>query len=305
MRIGLVLPTYFPTATVEGIRETALLGEQAGFDSLWTTDHVMVAKGAPIQYESIFESLSLLPFVAALTSRVRLGVSVLIVTMRPPVLVAKEAASIDRICGGRLVLGVAAGWSEPEFGYLGADFKTRGTRCDEAIRILRSLWSDPSAPFSGPTVRFEGHSFGPAPVQPGGPPIWVGGDSDAALRRAAWLGDAWHGGSSMSALDTFAEAAAKIREMQGERSVELTLRARFGEQGGAISVPEGPVGWPGRRQWVIGGSADQVVDHLGSLERLGCSEVVLCFWEGHLAQHLRRAEWFAANVLPQLKGPVA
>ena len=112
MKFGVCLPNYRLSATPDGIRETAILAEELGFDSVWTTDHVMVAKGSPERYDLIFEALSVLAWVAGLTTRVRLGVSVLIITQRNAVLVAKEVATIDGLSNGRVILGLRAGWSE-------------------------------------------------------------------------------------------------------------------------------------------------------------------------------------------------
>src|SRR5689334_14474856 len=127
MKFGLILPTNLPQASVEGIRQAAQLAEELGYDSVWTTDHVMMSRAAPTPpYHSIFEALSTMAWLAGFTKKVKIGVSVLVLAQRQPVVVAKELATIDRLSGGRVVLGVGTGWHEPEFEYLNVDFHKRG-----------------------------------------------------------------------------------------------------------------------------------------------------------------------------------
>src|SRR5579862_1841754 len=116
MRFGLILPTNLPQATADGIRQAAQLAEELGYESVWTTDHVMVSRGAVAPYHSIFEALTTMAWLAGLTSRVKIGVSVLVLPQRNPVIVAKEVATIDQLSGGRLILGIGTGWHEEEFG---------------------------------------------------------------------------------------------------------------------------------------------------------------------------------------------
>ncbi|GAB4460473.1 MAG: hypothetical protein Kow00120_28140 [Anaerolineae bacterium] len=226
-QFGLILPNYdSPANTPAGLRAAAQAAEAAGFDSVWTTDHVLVPdveRAAP--YKRLTEALMTLGYLAGLTERVRLGTSVIVLPMRNPVLLAKQVAALDYLSGGRVTLGVGVGWNATEYGYLNADFKRRGRRADEYIQAMRALWqSGEYAEFHGETVSFSGAVFNPKPVQPGGPPIWIGGVSDAALRRAATFGDGWQPSGGIEP-EGIADAVSRLRQMAGQR--RLTISARF------------------------------------------------------------------------------
>jgi probable F420-dependent oxidoreductase len=169
----------------EHFRDVARLAEEAGFDSLWAGEH--------ISFENpILDVTVALASFAAVTSRIAVGAGVVLLPLRPPALVAKEFASLDYISGGRVVLGVGVGGEGPkDFEAVGVSAGERGARTDEAMLALRELFSRSPASFAGRFSRFEGISIEPRPAQPGGPPLWVGGRSPAALARAGRLGDGW------------------------------------------------------------------------------------------------------------------
>jgi len=159
--------------------------EALGFDSLWCGDHILF--NIPL-----YESLTLLSFYAAHTKRIRVGTCVYLLALRHPTVVAKITATLDALSGGRLIFGVGVGGEIPkEFEACGIPHTERGARVNEGIEVLRTLWTQAPASFSGRFVKFEGVSIDPKPAQPGGPPIWIGGRSDAALQRAGRLGDGW------------------------------------------------------------------------------------------------------------------
>jgi probable F420-dependent oxidoreductase len=174
MQFGVALPHFSRLASREAVLTTAREAEALGYDSVWTTDHVLMAANQPEPYGTILEASITLTYVAAVTERVRLGTSVIVLPQREPVLVAKQAATLDVLSNGRLILGVGAGWNEREFGFLGASFHDRGRRLDEYIQALRVLWSAPDPHFAGQFVRFGEVSFQPRPIQPGGPPDLAG-----------------------------------------------------------------------------------------------------------------------------------
>lgn len=159
--------------------------EALGFDSLWVTDHISFQN-------PILEAVVALSAVAAWTERVALGTGVLLLPLRHPSLVAKQIASLDELSGGRVILGVGVGGEgAKDFEAVGVARPERGSRCDEAIRVLRALWTERPASHRGRHFHFEDVTIDPPPRQPGGPPLWIGGRSPAALRRAAQLGDGW------------------------------------------------------------------------------------------------------------------
>ena len=159
--------------------------EALGFESLWTGDHVSF-------HLPLYESLTLLASYASITTRIRIGSAVYLLALRHPTIVAKITATLDVLSGGRFVFGVGVGGENPkEFEASGVPHRERGARVDEGIEVLRALWRDTPATFKGRFTSFDAVSIDPKPVQPGGPPIWVGGRSDAALARAGRIGDGW------------------------------------------------------------------------------------------------------------------
>jgi probable F420-dependent oxidoreductase len=166
------------------LRELAQAAEELGYDSIWAGDH--------ISYRNpILDIVVALATFAAATERIKIGTAILLLPLRHPSVVAKEFASLDHVSGGRVILGVGVGGeSTKDFEAVGVDPRERGARTDEAMRALRGLFRG-RASFSGRFFSFEDVEIEPGPAQPGGPPLWVGGRSPAAIRRAASLGDGW------------------------------------------------------------------------------------------------------------------
>jgi probable F420-dependent oxidoreductase len=191
VRIGLNLPNYGPLGTRDAVTTIAERAEALGYTSLWTSDHVLLPTSEPEPFGHLLESLTTLTWVAAHTRTIRLATGILVLPQRDPVLVAKQAATLHHLSGGRLTLGVAAGWVEREYAFLRADFRHRGELEDEYIGALRALFEHDHPAFHGAHIAFEDALFSPRPTSP--LPIVIGGDGPAALRRAADLGDGWHG----------------------------------------------------------------------------------------------------------------
>jgi probable F420-dependent oxidoreductase len=196
--------------------------EELGFKGVMALDHLLVPREIGHRYTEVIEPLVLLGYIAGRTRSLRLGVSVIVVPMRNPFVIAKQAATLDQLSAGRFIMGVGVGWSEGEFRNVGADFHTRGARTDEAVRLFRHLWSGSQEPFEGRFYGYEDGLFGPLPPQRDKLPILVGGNSDAALRRAARLGDIWQ--STAIGVDEFAARAEKLRGMAGDRQLEMGAR---------------------------------------------------------------------------------
>src|SRR6266704_981800 len=183
--------------------------ERAGFDSVWTGDHVSF-------HNPLYESLTLLASYASITSRLKLGTGVYLLALRQPAIAAKITSTLDVLSGGRLIFGVGVGGENPkEFELCGVPHAERGARVSEAIDVVRTLWRDTPATFKGRFTNFEGVSIDPKPVQKPGPPIWIGGRSQAALARAGRQGDGWI--SYVVQAERFAQSAARIRE-EAERA---------------------------------------------------------------------------------------
>ena len=296
MRFGVVLPTYPAGATVEGIARVAQEAERLGFASVWTTDHVIMPPDRAGPYREIFEPLLTLAYVAGLTDQVGLGISVIVVPQRNGIVLAKELATLDRLCHGRLIVGVGAGWNEDEFRMLGAGdrFGRRGAHLDETLRLWHHLWTSPETPFRGRFYDLPAAAFGPLPVQPGGPPIWVGGSSEAARRRSGRVGAAWHP-VGISAEDVRAQAELVVRSAAGAGrqppEIAPRLPIRFGESAGAVAI--GPM-------QSIHGTPAQATERLAEYARVGVSEIVCLFGSADGDVVVEQMGLFAEEVMPSL-----
>jgi probable F420-dependent oxidoreductase len=296
VRFGVVLPTYPAGATVAGIIQVAQAAERLGFVSVWTTDHVVLPQGESFPYDEIFEPLLTLAMLAPLTNTVKLGVSVIVVPQRNGVVLAKELATLDQLCGGRLIAGVGAGWSEDEFRMLGvADrFPRRGAYLDETIRLWRHLWTTPGEPFRGEFYDLPAVDFGPLPVQGGDLPIWVGGSSAGARRRAGAFGAAWHPVGDSA--ESIAEQAGLVREAAGAAGrpmpeIAIRLPIQFGSSGEAMSAG---------RMRAIAGSPEDVASQLRVYADAGVSEIDCFFNSPDADVVVERMETFAHEVMPAL-----
>jgi probable F420-dependent oxidoreductase len=238
-RVGSRIPSTGEDAVRPGISAFASAAEAAGASSLWVADHVVMTReiGSRYPYSRTgrlggppdrpwFEALTACAWAAASTTTAAVGTAVLVLPQRHPIEVAKVAATIDALSGGRMLLGVGAGWYREEFEALGADFATRGPRLDEAIDVLRACWTGAPEPYEGDHYRLpEGLLCYPRPASPGGVPVLVGGMSRPALRRAATLGDGWLAHAVLAELDVDALCAALATVRAGRPAGRGPLRA--------------------------------------------------------------------------------
>jgi probable F420-dependent oxidoreductase len=208
MRFGIAVPNYGPLASADNLLRLARRAESLGVDSLWVADHLVAPLGVDSVYpfdrspdpkpgnmgviEQFYEPLTTLAFVAGATRHIRLGVSVYVMPYRNPVVTAKIVATLDALSEGRVIFGVGVGWLREEFTALGQDARHRGKVTDEYLEVCRRLWRDDVASFTGRHYTLPPVRTGPKPVQRPWPPIWIGGNSDAAVARAIALGDGLH-----------------------------------------------------------------------------------------------------------------
>jgi probable F420-dependent oxidoreductase len=195
--------------------------EDWGFESVWSGDHISF-------HNPIWESLTLLASYASITSRIKLGTAVYLLALRSPAVAAKTSATLDVLSGGRLIFGVGVGGENPkEFEVCGVPHRERGARVTEAIEVVRALWRDTPASFHGRFTRFDQVSLDPKPIQRPGPPVWIGGRSEAALARAARQGDGWI--SYVVHPQRYAAATARIREeaARAGRSLDRFVNAHL------------------------------------------------------------------------------
>ena len=185
----MILPNYGAGASPDAIRRTAELAEELDFDSVWTTEHIIVGPEGVDPYGRVYDPLVTLGWIAGWTGRIGLGTSIVLVPLHNPMHLAKQVATLQELSGGRFTLGVGMGWHKDEFDFMGVEFEGRGRRADEAIRLMRALWSG-DRDFDGESWSFHDATSEPRPSLQ--PEIWVGGSSAQAIRRARELGDVWH-----------------------------------------------------------------------------------------------------------------
>jgi probable F420-dependent oxidoreductase len=242
VHLGVILPNFDEHASPEGVRAVAEAAEGLGFDSVWATEHIIVGPEAVDPYGRVLDPLCTLSWIAGYSERIGLGTSIVLVPLRHPIHLAKEAATLQELCGGRFRLGVGVGWHEDEFGFMGVPFRGRDRRADEALRLMRALWAGERS-FSGEFWSFEDATFAPLPSQP--PEIWVGGGSERAIRRARELGDAWHPSRGVT--------PERVREVKG-RFPELRVIPRL-----------------------AAGSAGEIAAQIEEFRAAGCEGVVANF----------------------------
>jgi probable F420-dependent oxidoreductase len=271
MRFGLILPTMGTRATADVVDGAAATAASLGWSSVWVTDHMLVAPGdEATSYGSILEALTTLAWIAGRHPSLKLGTSVVVPAMRDAPQLAKELATIDVLSGGRLIVGVGVGdrMDEPEWTNLGKvdRMSVRGAYLDESIALWRHLWSGASEPFRGRFHTLDAFLFDPLPVQTGGPPIWTGGRSDAALTRAGTLCDGYH--ASQTGPADLRERWPSIQERAraaGRRRPALSVRSRV-----RFDKPAGAV-------YSLHGSARAMVDELLAFDEIGVDELVVVF----------------------------
>lgn len=309
MRFGIVLPHFRHVAGATAIRDVAQAAERLGFDSVWVTDRAAIPPGAVYDRfgPSFFDPFITLGNVAAQTSRVRLGITVLVLPFRHPLLAARAIASLDQLSDGRLDVGVGAGWMAEEFATLGIPFGQRGRLTDEYLDAMIALWRAPVASFKGPTIAFDQLASAPLPLQRPHPPLWVGGGSAAALRRTVKYGAAWHGRPSpLSDLLPVVEQlhTEALRQGRDPATIVLTTRAplrflppRHGSPPGTNGTPDQPIGAP-----------DEVSAAIHRYAAAGFSELVFdTFYDcpgledATPASILRTLDLFARAVLPAFR----
>ncbi|MEA2777880.1 MAG: hypothetical protein QOF90_3286 [Acetobacteraceae bacterium] len=238
MQYGIHLPHAGEQASPALIRRFAIHAEELGLDDLWVSEHIIVPRDKFPRSPLFYDPVLTLTWVAAVTTRVRLGTSVLVLPMRHPLPLAKELATLQNLSDGRLIMGAGVGWLEPEFAALGVPFNERGRRLDEGLAMMRAVWTEDPVTFHSRTIPavIEGMTMTPMPVSP--IPLWLGGSSDAALRRTVRVADGWHGSGL-----TPAKAAPIIQRLRSERP-----EGKF-----VISMR---VHWNGRDQGVLRDAVD-------------------------------------------------
>ena len=310
VEFGVSLPSRGPLANPQSLRSLAQRAEDLSFDSVWVSDHVILpravdsfypyaADGVPtfLPDEDYYEPLAALNFLAGCTQRVRLGTHVLILPYRNPVLTAKILATLDVLSEGRVILGAGVGWMEEEFQALGLDtYRERGAVTDEYIELYKELWTEDEPVFQGKYYQLSGSGFRPKPVQKPHPPIWIGGHTGPAIRRAAKYGDGW------LPIGLRPPAILEPEELAGKIDRLRVLTARAGRPENAVKVVfssnvlfDNHAG-PSRR--LISGRPEQIAADLRLYQDLGVHSFILDF-PADSADGIRESmERFSREVMP-------
>ncbi|WP_107422270.1 TIGR03619 family F420-dependent LLM class oxidoreductase [Streptomyces lushanensis] len=291
LRLGVSLQPRWPLDDGASVLRAARHAEELGFD------HVAVGNRL---LESGFgldtDPLVLLSAVAGTTTRLRLLTSVLVAPYYPALVLANQAATLDVVSGGRLILGVGTGWNPDEFTAVGVPARERGARTDDHLAAAKALWTRRPADFDGPFTTLREARLGVPPFTVGGPPVWVGGHSDAALRRVLRFGDGWYGTGADAA--EVSDVRRRLHDLAGDtgNAGRLTLASA------AFLTPPGipaVVPPPGRPLGGAAPTAASVADDLGRLAEAGLTACTL--WLPVAAEHVGRAmEWITAEVAPRL-----
>ena len=304
LRFGVQLSLKPPPEQFDLVRRI----EALGFDAVFSGDHVSF-------HNPMYESLTLLATYVPITSRLRLGTAVYLLALRSPAIAAKVTATLDVLSGGRLIFGVGVGGENPkEFEVAGVPHRERGARVSEAIDVVRTLWRDTPASFKGRFTAFSGVSLDPKPVQQPGPPIWIGGRSEAALARAGRQGDGWvsyvvQPERYAQSLDKIRAAAASAgRKLDGFIAAHLAFVTLGRDWESAKRVWADVLSRryaqdfaPLAQKYGILGTADQVGEQLARFRDAGCNYVILSPIVP-AAQEREQIERLAAEVLPKLRG---
>lgn len=294
MKFGVCIPHYGRPIDAAGLTEMAIKAEEMGFDSVWVTDHIIVPhvipdRGDIVYRHDMLEPLALLTHLGAVTKRVNIGTSVVILPYRNPVILAKAIATADVLSGGRVIFGAAVGWMEGEFQALNAPFADRGKVSDEYLKLLKELWTSPTPRFQGEYFQVDQVSFSPMPVQQPHPPIWIGGRSRRAVRRAVALGDYWHPTQlppqELSIqVDYMRRHSASVgRETPPQLSFRGTLN--FSNESGSERPP-------------LHGNAEDIAADFQEYAQLGVSHAILEIPGESFADKFRAMERFQAEVRP-------
>ena len=305
---GTNLPSRGEMAGPGQLRSVAQRAEDLGYDHVWVSDHIILPKKVDSFYpyaadgvptfrpdEPYYEPLAALNFIAGCTQRIRLGTHVLIIPYRNPVLTAKILSTLDVLSGGRVILGAGVGWMEEEFQAMGLDtYKERGAVTDEYLQLYREFWTKESPSFQGKYYQISDSGFEPKPLQK--PlPIWIGGHTGAAIRRAAKYGDGWMPiGLRPPAILDPEELSGKIARLR-----KLTVEAGRPEDAVSLTFSTGIVfnDSAGSSREMMQGRPEQIAADLRQYQDLGVSNFIIGFQGGTVPELQENMERFSREVM--------
>lgn len=295
MKIGICLPNNWGVENVQSIFRIATKAEELGFDSVWVSEHVFNVSYVfeRIGSKPYYDPMTILSYVAAITKRVRLGTSVLVLPYHNPARLAKVAATLDVMSGGRLTLGVGVGVIEQELDAMNSPFAERGAISDETIAIMKELWTKEDPTYEGRYHRFSGMKFTPKPAQKPHIPLLIGGISNAAIRRAVRVGNGWHSTTiSPEELSGRLRYLSERAETAGRDVSEIPVSVRLD-----IGTPRS-ARTTGSGSYSLGTDPGEILQNARAFEGLGVDEIVVSPTTGHAEEILDALEMLARDVAP-------
>ena len=308
MKLGVFLPISGRAASRDTLMEAAQRAEESGFDSVWTADRIIIPWEIKTPYpyaaeerfivppdRPFFEPLTCLAFLAGCTTKIALGMSVLVLPYRHPLYWAKIATTIDHLSRGRLILGVGVGWMVEEFEALGAAFKDRGALSDEQLKLLDSIWKEQKASFAGRYYNFHEIAFEPKAFQRPRIPLWVGGEGVQAQRRAALYGDAWFPyfvRITSRDLATRFENVKRLAAQAGRDPSQIHFAC-------CLPIELSPKPLP-QEEDRLKGSPKQLIEALKRFKKIGVEHMGLQFMVPRWPERKEQIERFAREVMPAL-----
>lgn len=302
MKFGICLPIRIE-ADAESNVNIARTAEELGFDSVWASDHVIMPESRVGMFsENFYDPFILLSYIAAETSRISIGTSVIILPYRNPVVVAKMIATLDALSGGRVIFGVGPGWMKEEFETLGVPHSARGRMTNEYLRAIKALWETDSPGFEGEFMNFSGIKFYPKPLQKPHPPVWIAGSSVYAIKRAVRFGDGWH--PTWVSPEDVERGIAELRSVAGEEGRDLsgfayTVRNRIKiVEDGSEKLPDEKGNEP---SFVLRGTVGEIKEYIAEYKELGVSHIVLDPDVDNADEIFEIMETLAEDVFPEFR----
>ena len=313
MKFGIMLPHYRQVASASGIIRMAREAESMGFHSIWVSEHIVVPDEDVERFGlGYYDPFTVLGYVAAVTERVSLGTSIIILPLRNPLHLAQVAATVDQLSGGRLILGVGVGSAEPEYAALSANWPERGSVADEALEVLKHVWTVEHPHFQGRHFNISGVNSYPKPVQSPHPPLWIGGGSRRSIRRAAEFGDAWH--PTRPSPQLLEEGIPRLREQatragRDPESIKITARHPMKVLDDSVVGRTAGSGQGSDATWPLVASPGRIIEAAQGLQDAGVEHLVMDTFYSIPELHqesvdsvLATMERFASQVLPHFEG---
>ena len=300
MKFGVTIPNNWGIEDPQQVLDLGPVAETLGYDSIWVMDHLF-NNGyirERLDDKPYYHPLATLSYLAATTKQVSLATSVLVLPYHNPVELAKYTATLDQMSGGRVILGVGVGAMTEEFEALGIPMRQRGSLTDECIAVMKELWTNPDPSFDSQRWAFSDLKFSPKPVQKPYIPLWVGGSSPGALKRAATVGNGWHP-SGMSPED-FQQGRQQVRDLAAAAgrdpdSLVMSVRVAVEAHGGASSQRAAS------RARLAGDSVEQMIEGIRAYENAGVEHILLALNSGDIPRITELMHTIAQQVIPQCR----